>query len=491
MRWETKTKLTFDDFVDRAREIHGDSYEYFQEGFKTSLEDIIVRCKVHGDFKTTPARHTHGKSKCPKCTEIIRKQRVIQNFVDKVEEGTDNAVKITNWESFENIRSSVTANCKEHGGFESTVYSIIKTKHNGCPKCKSLLEGEVFIKKAVELHGDRYVYDKDNYISSRDFMDILCVKHNKVFQQRPSAHLQGQNCPECGNEASIENSRMSKEDFVKRCIEIHGNLYDYSDTVYKGAKTLCKVKCPVHGEVSIKPLTLLAGDGCKFCSKEEYRKKYEDSFLKRVAERKEYSHLDFSKAYYVNNSTKVEGYCKDHDEWFKSTPNKILDSSPIAGCKTCSKIAQNRWTLSALLKIPNIKNRDGYFYVGKISSLTGLKVGITGDLKTRETGYRGDLKHYCNEFKYLNTKLGGYFTSAVIETVVKKVYRDKSTKHNLDFGGKNEVYDIEDSQLIIDIFKGKWDDNFTWLTEVVTKTNDPNLLDFVQELEGIYIKGIK
>ncbi|AOQ26834.1 hypothetical protein [Vibrio phage S4-7] len=491
MDWEVKKKLSFEDFVKRAREVHGDKYNYYEDGYTSSNNLIKVNCKNHGDFKTTPARHTHNKVKCPKCNQEDRKQRLIQKYTLRVKENTEDKVKVVDWGIFENERSSVEGDCKQHGNFKSTVYSIIKTKHNGCPKCKSLLEGEVFIKKAVELHGDRYVYDKYDYISSRDFMDILCVKHNKVFQQRPSAHLQGQNCPECGKEASIENSRMSKDDFVKKCTEIHGSLYDYSNTVYEGIKTPCKVKCPVHGEISIKPSTLLMGDGCKLCSKEEYRKKYEDSFLKRVAERKEYSHLDFSKAYYVNNSTKVEGYCKDHEEWFKSTPNKILDSSPIAGCKVCSKIAKNRWTLSALLEIPNIKKKEGYFYTGKISSLTGLKVGITGDLKTRQDVYRDDLKSYSNEFKYLNTKLGGYFTSAVIETVVKKVYRGKSTKHDLDFGGKNEVYDIEDSQLIVDIFKGKWDDKFTWLTKVVTKTNDPNLLDFVQELKDIYIKGIK
>ena len=33
---------------------------------------------------------------------------------------------------------------------------------------------------------------------------------------------------------------MNKEEFVKRAIEIHGNKYDYSKTIYKNIKTNIK-----------------------------------------------------------------------------------------------------------------------------------------------------------------------------------------------------------------------------------------------------------
>ena len=40
---------------------------------------------------------------------------------------------------------------------------------------------------------------------------------------------------------------MNKEEFVKRAIEIHGNKYDYSKTIYKNIKTNIKYICPIHG----------------------------------------------------------------------------------------------------------------------------------------------------------------------------------------------------------------------------------------------------
>jgi very-short-patch-repair endonuclease len=56
-----------------------------------------------------------------------------------------------------------------------------------------------FIKKAQEIHKDengnpKYDYSLVNYVNSSTPVEIICPKHNIIFKQIPSKHLQGQGC---------------------------------------------------------------------------------------------------------------------------------------------------------------------------------------------------------------------------------------------------------------------------------------------------------
>lgn len=39
----------------------------------------------------------------------------------------------------------------------------------------------------------------------------------------------------------------TNEQFIKECIEVHGNKYDYSETFYTGAHNVITIICPIHG----------------------------------------------------------------------------------------------------------------------------------------------------------------------------------------------------------------------------------------------------
>jgi hypothetical protein len=47
---------------------------------------------------------------------------------------------------------------------------------------------ELFIKKAKEIHGNKYDYSLVNYIKSSLKIKILCKKHG-VIEQTPNNHL--------------------------------------------------------------------------------------------------------------------------------------------------------------------------------------------------------------------------------------------------------------------------------------------------------------
>ena len=53
-------------FLIEARNIHGDRFDYSLSVYKRSHDKMIITCKIHGDFKQTPASHLQGVG-CAKC----------------------------------------------------------------------------------------------------------------------------------------------------------------------------------------------------------------------------------------------------------------------------------------------------------------------------------------------------------------------------------------------------------------------------------------
>ena len=126
--------------------------------------------------------------------------------------------------------------CPEHGEFWQKPSD--HTSGHGCPKCKGdktrerqTLSKEDFIKKAREVHGDKYDYSKVNYDSCETKVCVICHKHGG-FKQRPADHTQGVGCPKCANEATGERLRSSKEEFIKKANEKHEVKYDYTKVNY-------------------------------------------------------------------------------------------------------------------------------------------------------------------------------------------------------------------------------------------------------------------
>ena len=121
---------------------------------------------------------------------------------------------------------------------------------------------EDFIKKAKEVHGDKYDYTKVEYVNNKVNICIICPEHGE-FWQRPIDHLNGYGCSKCGGV-----KRLTTEEFINKAKEIHGNKYDYSKVEYINNKTKICIICPKHGEFWITPNRHLSQkQGCKLCKK--------------------------------------------------------------------------------------------------------------------------------------------------------------------------------------------------------------------------------
>lgn len=111
--------------------------------------------------------------------------------------------------------------------------------------------------------------------------------------------------------------KLTAEEFIQRMKDIHGDKYDFTNTVYTIANAIISFTCPVHGEVSVYASSLLRGRGCPKCGKEEGYEKTRNSldiFLKR-AKKAHGDKYDYSKVVYKGGQHKVTILCPIHGEF--------------------------------------------------------------------------------------------------------------------------------------------------------------------------------
>ena len=182
------------------------------------------------------------------------------------------------------------------------------------------LTREEFIERATEIHNGKYDYSKVEYVNSLTKVCIICPEHGE-FWQTPSKHLSSQDCPICANFKKWDWKRISKEEFIKRARQIHGDKYDYSKIEYKNTHTKTAIVCPVHGVFYKTPdAHINSKQGCPLCILEKQKTKiYNVATNDLLFTNKDIAHIRWQgilrRCY--GNSKKCRTYreCYVCDEW--------------------------------------------------------------------------------------------------------------------------------------------------------------------------------
>ena len=196
-------------FIEEANLIHNNKYNYSKVNYINANTKVCIICPIHGEFWQTPANHLKGR-KCPKCKfELLKRKNTKskEQFITEANIIHNNKYNYSKIE-YVNTNTKVCIICPEHGEFWQTPANHLK-KH-GCPKCSFEKNKDVnrsnannFIKKAREIHGNRYDYSKIKYTNNRVEVCIVCPKHGE-FWQTPHSHLCGCGCPNC-QQSKLEN----------------------------------------------------------------------------------------------------------------------------------------------------------------------------------------------------------------------------------------------------------------------------------------------
>ncbi len=140
-------KRTNKQFITEAKKVHGDLYDYSKVNYTNTSTNVIIICKIHGEFNQTPNGHLNN-SGCPKC----------------------GVVKNTN-----KLTDTTT----------------------------------IFIEKANKTHNNKYDYSKVDYIKSLKKVKIVCKIHGE-FDQVAGSHVSGLGCPFCTHQVSKAENEIKK-----------------------------------------------------------------------------------------------------------------------------------------------------------------------------------------------------------------------------------------------------------------------------------------
>jgi hypothetical protein len=77
------------------------------------------------------------------------------------------------------------------------------------------LTQEEFIKRAKEVHGNKYNYSKVFYINAKTKVSIICPEHG-VFEQIAGNHLVGNGCPFCKNLTISKKLSKKSKTFIEQ-----------------------------------------------------------------------------------------------------------------------------------------------------------------------------------------------------------------------------------------------------------------------------------
>lgn len=207
-----------------------------------------------------------------------------------------------------------------------------------------------FVKKSQDIHGDKYDYSKSIYINNSTPIEIICKKHGS-FLQKPLDHLRGRGCKKCYEDRRGMSLKPSLEDFIKKSREIHGNDYDYSNSIYVNNRTKLKITCPKHGEFSQSPNKHLSGQGCPLCGNEKSaisNTLSQENFIERASQIHN-NKYDYSDTKYIANG-KIKISCPIHGVFYQRAKDHLRG----VGCPKC--VGRNRTTEEFIEKANQIHN---------------------------------------------------------------------------------------------------------------------------------------
>jgi hypothetical protein len=333
-------KKTTEEFIQDSIKVHGDKYDYSKVDYKNSRTNVIIVCKVHGEFKQLSRTHLNS-SGCKNCSRSIVGNNLRSNtekFIQKSLEIHDNKYDYSKTVYILSDKK-VTIICKKHGEFKQTPHMHLLSK--GCSKCSGnhIYTPCEFIQKSLQKHGNKYDYSKTVYIRSKEKVTIICKKHGE-FIQEPRQHLSGNGCKKCTN-----NIPTNKE-FIEKAIIKYGERFCYSKTVYKNQKEKVSIICREHGEFKQSPEKHMIGNGCSKCNG-NYSLTTQEWVEKAVEVHG--NRYDYSKSIYETLNKKVIIICpiNKHGE-FEQLPHSHLNSY---GCRKCSgkhNYSQSEWIEKAI-----------------------------------------------------------------------------------------------------------------------------------------------
>lgn len=169
-------KLTQEDFIKKAKAVHGDMYDYSKTTYVNAHTPITIICSVHGEFTQKACNHTNARQGCPKCSGNT--PYTTEEYIAKAAKIHDNKY-LYNETEYHTAHSSITVTCPIHGNFKQKAY--VHLQGHGCPKCASTARVEKTEQNMWSYSGWEEAGVKSKYFDEFRLYVIECWKDGESF----------------------------------------------------------------------------------------------------------------------------------------------------------------------------------------------------------------------------------------------------------------------------------------------------------------------
>lgn len=208
------------DFIRKSLMVHGDKYDYASSEYQKASIPVKIFCKQGNHFFwQIPKIHLKGGG-CQICSgnlrltleEFVKRARKIHG--DKYQYDLNLDLKPNQI----NNRLAIKIFCVKHNSY--FFQSIAKhLEGHGCPLCgkgkcadsNRFTLGE-FLSAAKKCHGEKYDYSLVQYRGMHEAIKVICKTHGE-FLVDPASHIGGTNC------ASCFFSNIKQEQFIKEILK--------------------------------------------------------------------------------------------------------------------------------------------------------------------------------------------------------------------------------------------------------------------------------
>ena len=218
--------LTTDDFIERAKKVHGDKYDYSKVDYKGYNKKVYIIChekdefgNEHGGFWQIAEDHLNGHG-CRKCSNSYIDTYL---FIKKASLVHKNKYDYSLSE-YNSRYKKVKIICPVHGEFLQDVYHHLNG--HGCPKCnQSKLEQEII--DLLESHSIKYEYNKRYKFLNNLQLDFYLPDYNIAIECQGSQHfIYSEYFGGINNfKKQVENDKIKKE----LCLENNIKIIYYSN----------------------------------------------------------------------------------------------------------------------------------------------------------------------------------------------------------------------------------------------------------------------
>lgn len=219
-----KYTMTTEEFIEKAKSVHGDKYDYTPTIFINCSTKIEIICKIHKNIFVIPSVHLSG-SDCFQCTGTPKK--TTEEFIIDA--------KLIHGDKYDYSKvvynktcEPVIIICKKHGEYYTT-----PNKHlsgGDCSKCittsysKKQIEWLEYVMKIDNIYIQHHQNDGEYKIPGTKYkVDGYCKKNNTVYQFHGSFYH--------------GNPRLYDRNFINPVIKkTMGELYDKTCTIEKNIR---------------------------------------------------------------------------------------------------------------------------------------------------------------------------------------------------------------------------------------------------------------